>query len=77
MCQDIIPRKDGVKMNEELFKVMQVLEALYDNNYTHDLTAREVDDMLKRSISSVYKIAEHHGYSVSLDSQFTALEELN
>ena len=58
MCQDIIPRKDGVKMNEELFKVMQVLEALYDNNYKHDLTAREVDDMLNRSIGSINKILE-------------------
>jgi len=64
-------------MNEELFEVMQTLLALYDNNHKHDLTAREVDDMLNKSICSVYKIADHHGYSVSLDSQFTATEELN
>ena len=58
MCQDIIPRKDGVKMNKELFKVMEVLEALYNNNHNHDLTVKEVDDMLNRSIGSINKILE-------------------
>ena len=56
MGQDIIPRKEGVKMNKELFKVMEVLEALYNHN--HDLTAKEVDDMLNRSIGSINKILE-------------------
>jgi hypothetical protein len=65
-------------MNEELFKVMEVLEALYNNNHNHDLTAREVDDMLNRSIGSINKILElSDKYSVSLDSQFSATEELN
>ena len=45
-------------MNEELFKVMEVLEALYNNNHNHDLTAREVDDMLNRSIGSINKLNE-------------------
>jgi len=43
-------------MNKELFKVMEVLEALYNHN--HDLTAKEVDDMLNRSIGSINKILE-------------------
>ena len=65
-------------MNEELFEVMQTLLALYDNNHKHDLTAREVDDMLNRSIGSINKILElSDKYSISLDSQFTATEELN
>ena len=63
-------------MNLELYEVMQVLEDLYNNNHKQDLTAWEVDDMLKRSICSLYKVADHHGYSVSLDSHISASEEL-
>jgi hypothetical protein len=64
-------------MSEELFEVMKVLETLYNNNIKRDLTAWEVDDMLKGAICSVYKVADHHGYSVSLDSHFSTSEGLN
>lgn len=63
-------------MNLELREIMQSLDALYNSNHSQDLTAWEVDDMLKRSICSLYKVADHHGYSVSLDSHISASEGL-